>query len=410
MTVVQRQRSSNVEVRNLIAAAIDGANDELRRINLEIWNNPEVMFEEVKACKLITDWLEARGWAVERGVYGIKTAFEARFSVRPGGRTQVDALPEIGHACGHNLIATSSLASAVGVSAAMTSLNLPGTVVLMGTPAEETGGGKYIMANNGAWKDCDACIMTHGMPQFSTPVCITKASWKFRAKFHGKASHAAAAPWNGRNACDAIVMAYNGIGLLRQQISKSDSIQGVILSAGKAPNIIPDFSEGSFSLRSNNAPELELLRKRIIPVFEGAAATTGCTVELFWDALYEDVVTNMTLAERYRQYMITELGMRPEDMVPLDVAAIKYEQNGSSDMGNCTYITPGIQAMFRIDAQDMPHTPLFQKASGTDFSHAEALRAGKANAFIGIDVLIDDAFYGDVHAEWKDAMQKAGRL
>ncbi|KAL3421402.1 metallopeptidase [Phlyctema vagabunda] len=373
------------------------------------------MFQEVKACKLITDWLESRGWEIERAAYGLDTAFEAKFSVRKGGRTvcfnaEYDALPGIGHGCGHNLIATASLASAVGVSAALNNYNLPGTVILMGTPAEETGGGKYIMANNGAWKNVDVCMMTHGMPDFSTPLCVTKASWKFRAQFHGKSSHAAAAPWDGLNACDAIVMAYNGLSLLRQQIEKSDSIQGVIISAGKAPNIIPDYAEGSYSLRSTNSPKLEALRKRVIPVFEGAASATGCTVKLFWDALYEDVVTNRSLANRYRNYMINKLGMKAEDMLPLDEAERKYTQNGSSDMGNCTYIAPGIQAMFAINAADMPHTKLFCDAAGLDFAHQEAIRAGKANAFVGIDVLFDDKFFQAVKVEWEQAMKKAGRI
>ena len=138
------------------------------------------------------------------------------------------------------------------------------------------------MANHGAWKDCSVVLMTHAMPDFSTARTVTKASWKFRAKFHGKAAHAAAAPWNGNNACDAIVMAYNGLGLLRQQIQKTESIQSVILEAGKAPNIIPDYAEGSFSLRAFDSKALERLRSRVIPIFDGAAASTGCTVELFW--------------------------------------------------------------------------------------------------------------------------------
>ncbi len=158
----------------------------------------------------------------------------------------------------------------------------PGTLVVMGTPAEETGGGKWIMANHGAWKDVDVCIMTHPMPEFSTPLCLMKASMKFRAKFHGRAAHAGAAPWEGANACDAIVMAYNGLALLRQHIKKSESIQSVILSAGKAPNVIPDFAEGSYSLRGKNTAALESMKQRIIPIFEGAAAATGCRVELIW--------------------------------------------------------------------------------------------------------------------------------
>lgn len=160
--------------------------------------------------------------------------------------------------------------------------NVPGTLVVMGTPAEETGGGKWIMANHGAWKGFDACVMTHGMSDFHTPTANFRASWKMKAKFHGKTAHAAAAPWTGRNACDAIVQAYNGIALLRQQIEKTESIQGVILKAGTAPNLIPDYAEGAFSVRAINSPKLEALKKRTEPIFHSAAAATGCTVEVEW--------------------------------------------------------------------------------------------------------------------------------
>ncbi|THW53330.1 putative amidohydrolase amhX [Aureobasidium pullulans] len=398
-----------------VTTAIDNANEELRNINLQIWNNPEVMFEEFKAADLLSSWFESKSWTVKRGVYGIETAFEARFSVKEGGRTvcynaEYDALPGIGHACGHNLIATSTLASAIGVAAVMQEKQIPGTLVVMGTPAEETGGGKWIMANHGAWKDCDVCLMTHGMSSFSTPLFISKASWKFRAKFHGKGSHAAGAPWDGRNACDAIVHAYNGLALLRQHIGKDESIQGVILEAGKAPNVIPDYAEGSYSIRAKNSKGLYALKERIVPIFEGAAAATGCTVEVFWDALYEDVLSNRTLAERYRSYMLTELGLAAEDMISIDESLVKHAQNGSSDHGNCTYITPGIQALFSIKAEDMPHTPAFCEAAGKDFGHAEALRAGKANALIGLEVMLNDAFYQSVRVEWESSMKEAGRL
>lgn len=223
-------------------------------------------------------------------MYGIETAFEARFSTGQSqvqGRTigfnaEYDALPGVGHACGHNLIATSTLASAVGVEAVMKKLGFAGTVVVMGTPAEESGGGKWIMAKNGAWKDMDACVMTHGMADFSTPVCMTKASWKMKAAFHGKSAHAGAAPWTGINACDAIVQAYNGIALLRQQMAKDESIQGVITQAGKAANLIPDYAEGLFSVRAPTMKKLEGLRRRVAPIFDAAAQATGCRVELEW--------------------------------------------------------------------------------------------------------------------------------
>lgn len=256
----------------------------------QIYNHPEILFQEVKACKLLSDWFQGRGWKVTRAVYGIETAFEARFSLEQGqsqGRTvafnaEYDALPGLGHACGHNLIATSTLASAVGVEAAMKKFSLPGTLVVMGTPAEESGGGKWIMAKHGAWKGFDACVMTHGMPDFNTPVCMTNASWKMNVSFYGKSAHAAAAPWTGINACDAIVQAYNGIALLRQQIAKDESIQGVITQAGKAANLIPDYAEGLFSVRAPTMKRLDGLKNRVAPIFEAAAQATGCTVKLEW--------------------------------------------------------------------------------------------------------------------------------
>ncbi|KAJ5409070.1 hypothetical protein N7509_002953 [Penicillium cosmopolitanum] len=396
-----------------VSQAIDSASTELRRLNLEIWNNPELKFKEEKACKLLTEWLQSQGWTVNTGVYGISTAFEARFSVLGGGRTmcynaEYDALPEIGHACGHNLIATSTLASGVGVASAMKQFNIPGTLVIIGTPAEETGGGKYIMANNGAWKDCDIVIMTHPMPGFSSSQMLTKASWKFRAKFHGRGSHAGAAPWDGANACDAIVMAYNGLALLRQHVKKTESIQSIILEAGKAVNVIPDYSEGHFSLRAEDSVSVEKLRERVIPIFHSAAAATGCTVELFWDALYEDVVNNMALANRYTNYMLNGLDFDPAEFVD-PATQPKAAMGGSSDFGNCSYLKPGIQTLFKINATNMPHTPEFQQAAGSEYAHTEALRAGKANAMVGIDVLLNDEFYQAAQREWESSMEARGR-
>lgn len=164
---------------------------------------------------------------------------------------------------------------------------VPGTLVVMGTPAEESGGGKWIMAKHGAWKGFDACVMTHGMANFSTPLCITRASWKVSARFHGHAAHAAAAPWNGRNACDAIVQAYSAIAMLRQCIEKDQSIQGVILEAGKAANIIPDYAEGAFSIRARNVKSLNELKAKFEPIFEAAAAATGCTAQVDWQVTWQ---------------------------------------------------------------------------------------------------------------------------
>ncbi|PCG94220.1 Peptidase M20D, amidohydrolase, predicted [Penicillium occitanis (nom. inval.)] len=393
-----------------VSAAIDNASEELRRI----FNNPELIFHEFKACKLLSDWCESRGWSVKRGVYGLETAFEARFSVGTGGRTvcfnaEYDALPGLGHACGHNLIATSSVASAIAIETIMKRHSVNGTVILMGTPAEESGGGKWIMANHGAWKGVDACVMTHGMPSFSTPLCLTKASWKIRAKFHGLAAHAATAPWKGRNACDAIVNAYTAISMLRQHLEKGQSIQACILEAGKASNIVPEYAEGVFSIRAPTMKKLDELRARFEPIFGAAADATGCTVKLEWTALYEDVVSNNTLAEQYRQYMLRHLGLTPEQMPTLAASRIAHDQPGCSDFGSCSYICPGIQPMFEIKASDFPHSIGFRDAASGDFAHQEALRAGKANALICLDVLMNDEFAEVMRNEFIDAMKERGR-
>ncbi|KAJ9151758.1 Peptidase M20 domain-containing protein 2 [Pleurostoma richardsiae] len=412
--VVQDSHLQPAEVIDEVVTAIDDANKELRRLNLGIFNHPELAFGEVEACKLLSDWFEARGWSVSRGVYGVETAFEARFSVKEGGRTvcfnaEYDALPGMGHACGHNLIATSSIASAIGVEAVMKARNLPGTLVVMGTPAEESCAGKWIMAKNGAWRGFDACVMSHGMANFSTPLCCTKASWKLKARFRGKTAHAATGPWTGRNACDAIVHAYNGIALLRQHLAKGESIQGVILEAGKVSNLIPDFSEGSFSVRAPDIKRANALRARVERIFEAAADSTGCKVELDWNALYEDVVSNGMLAEQYRQYMLKHLGMEPNKMLPLDEARIAHDQPGCSDFGSCSYICPGIQVMFEIKAADLPHSIGFLEAAEGEFAHGEALRAGKANALICLDVLMNDEFAAEMKAEFVKSMKEAGR-
>ncbi|CAI7567161.1 unnamed protein product [Penicillium pancosmium] len=397
-----------------IVTAVSSASDELSRLSLEIFNNPETRFEEFKACALLSNWLESRGWKVRRGVYGLKTAFEAKFSVLDGGRTvcfnaEYDALPGLGHACGHNLIAISSLASAISLEHVLREHHLPGTIVIMGTPGEESGGGKWIMAKNGAWQGFDACVMTHGMRDFSTPLCLTKASWKVTARFKGLAAHAATAPWKGLNACDAIVHAYAAISMLRQHLEKGSSIQGCILEAGKASNIIPDYSEGLFSIRAPTMQKLEELKSRFEPIFAAAAAATGCSVELDWTALYEDVVSNDTLAEQYRNYMIQHLGMEPEQLPTLEESRVLYDQPGCSDFGSCTYICPGIQAMFSIEATDFPHSIGFREASCGRFAHKEALRAGQANALISLDILTNDEFAEGVKKEFIDTMKNAGR-
>lgn len=221
--------------------------------------------------------------------FGLQTAFLAEYG--SGGRVvtfnvEYDALPGIGHACGHNLIATGSLAAFLGVVAAMKAHPIAGRVRALGTPAEEGGGGKIKLIDAGAYSDVDACLMTHPFAAALIPppfkgiaytTCV--ASAKFGFTFTGKPAHAAAAPHEGVNALDAAVLAYNGLSVLRQQIKPDQRIQVVILKGGEAPNIITPMSELSLNVRGSSIEETRVLQQRVRNCFEGAALATGCSVE-----------------------------------------------------------------------------------------------------------------------------------
>lgn len=256
---------------------------------LKIHEHPELCYEEFKAHDNITAFLREQGLTVTPHAFGLQTAFLAEYGT--GGRVvtfnvEYDALPGIGHACGHNLIATGSLAAFLGVVAAMKSHHIAGRVRALGTPAEEGGGGKIKLIDAGAYKDVDASLMTHPMAAGLIPeathgiaygTCV--ASAKFKASFTGKPSHAAAAPHDGINALDAAVLAYNGLSMLRQQIRPDQRIQVVILEGGDRPNIITPKSVLDLNVRSSALEDTRVLQQRVRKCFEGAAVATGCTVE-----------------------------------------------------------------------------------------------------------------------------------
>lgn len=237
----------------------------------------------------ITAMLQELGFTVTKHAYGLQTSFVAEYG--SGGRVvafnaEYDALPKIGHACGHNLIATASIGAFLGVAAALKELKLPGRVRLIGTPAEEEGGGKLHIIEAGAYEAVDACLMVHPaahkrFPDGVTGVayCKSSANVKFRAHFIGKPAHAATAPWQGINALDAVCLAYNGVSMLRQQIQSYERIHGVIVEGGTRPNVITASASVDYYCRSTTLDEAEALKDRVIKCFDGAATATGCSVE-----------------------------------------------------------------------------------------------------------------------------------
>ncbi|KAF8954448.1 hypothetical protein BGZ46_002913, partial [Entomortierella lignicola] len=312
-----------------------------------------------------------------------------------------DALPGIGHACGHNLIAISGLATAIGLKAVIEKFHLSAQVKLFGTPAEETFGGKIAMLNKGAFENVDVCMMLHGAnadvvyPNFLALDTV-------EVEFFGKASHASASPWEGINALDAAVLAYTNIGLMRQQMKPSQRVHGIINDGGKAANIIPDYTKSLYTVRAPKYSEVKVLKKRVEAIFKGAAVSTGCTYALKWGVPYKDILTNDPLARKFEHYMNAqglEYPSKQEQMSKL---------SGSTDMGNLTYALPGIHPMFNIlnlvgkDDNSMGlHTTAFANAAAQPVGHLATLRAAKGLAMTGVECILDDEFLQSVKKEFE---------
>lgn len=272
-----------------ICSAIDICREELKAVNHTIHDNPELGYKEIIAHDTITTFLEAQGFNVTRHAYGLDTAFEAELG--EGGRlvifcAEYDALPDIGHACGHNLIATASIASFVALAEVVKKTGIKGRVRILGTPAEEGGAGKVKLLEAGAFSgDVAAAIMMHPTANHSFPpgyIALAGvkfiASLKFRVEFHGRTAHAGGEPWQGLNAVDAAVSAYTSISMLRQHIHPDERIHGVIEDGGNVPNVIPDYSRVNYYIRSPTNERAHLLLARVMACFEAAAKATGCTL------------------------------------------------------------------------------------------------------------------------------------
>ncbi|OCF38398.1 hypothetical protein I317_07828, partial [Kwoniella heveanensis CBS 569] len=315
---------------------IESRGPELVELSSYLTENPELGYEEFKAHAKLTEYLSQEGFDVS-GYPHMPTAFRASYTHGSGGRifglnSEYDALPAIGHACGHNLIAVSGIAALVAMRRAMQEHNLPGTVVLLGTPAEEGGGGKIKLLKAGAYEDLGACMMLHPGPGLPGQGGIGPSLARLRVviDFHGKPAHAAAAPWEGLNALDAAVNAYVGISTLRQQLKPTTRIHGVISNGGgTAPNIIPARTQMIYAIRAETAGAVESTTKKIIDCVEGAARMAQCTVDMEFSDMYRDLVNDKALAYEYVSAM--------DQMYGYKVRTIFDPANGigaSTDFGN----------------------------------------------------------------------------
>ncbi len=395
---------SSEEQKQAICAAIDEAAPFLCEIADTIHSNPELGFKEVQSSKLLVEALERFGAKVDRGVAGMDTAFLGRLSGRAahpcvGLVCEYDALPNIGHACGHNLIGTSAVAAVAGLKAVAG--DLPGTIVVMGSPAEEGGGGKIFLLERGALDDVDVALGVH--PRSAANFVATQpgtggslARAVLHLEFFGKAAHAAVNPHDGINALDAMIQFYNGVAALRQQLRSDTRIHGVITHGGDAPNVIPDHTAARFYIRARDIEYMQNALDRVKNVAEGAALQTGCRVEMSHpDPTYEDTRPNLTLGKAFRQNM-EALGMQVETTESRDAA--------STDFGNISQRKPAVSAKFSIVDERVPgHSVAFRDAAGSEYGRQAMLRIAKAYALTAYDVLTNPALFEAAKAEFAGA-------
>ena len=269
-----------IEPKHAIRSRVESSRDALTGLSHVIWDNPELAFEEEIASDACATLLDANGFTVTKGVSGMDTAFVAEYGSGPlvvGICSEIDALPGMGHACGHNMIAAAGVGAGLGLAQVADDLGI--TVRVLGTPAEEDGGGKIIMVEEGAFDGVHVAMMVHPSPRESD-VFPTLASSGCTYHFHGKPAHASTSPHVGINAGDAMTMAQVGIGLLRQQLEPGDQIHGIITGGGLAPNIIPHHSTADYMWRAPSLEALHKLEERVHRCFEAGALATGATLEI----------------------------------------------------------------------------------------------------------------------------------
>ena len=385
-------------VKERIEQAVDRLSDELESLSRRIHDNPELAYQEVKASGWLADFLAGHDFQVERAVAGVETAF--RGTIETGGGPTVailceyDALPSIGHACGHNVIAMSGAGAGAALAAVRDALP-PGRIQVIGTPAEEGGGGKVKLIEGGVFRDVDAALMIHGFDRWvlhQDLLGIVRVGFEFS----GKAAHAAMDPWEGVNALDAVIQTFNNVSMLRQQMRPDARIHGIVTQGGAAPNIIPEVAACTFYVRSPRLDYMWDLRRRVIACAEGAAVATGCAVRVIdFEAPYEPLRRNDTLLGVFRSNMAA--------VGAVESPAIA-DRLGSSDIGNVSQVVPAIQPMVQIAPPGTPiHSRAFEAAAVSPLARQGLCQAAKVMAMTAYDLLADPGLVKHARAEFEAA-------
>jgi amidohydrolase len=369
-----------LELKQRANAAIDERRDEWIRISSTLHANPEIAFQEHKSAALLCDALEAHGLAVTRGYGGLETAFCAEAKGAGDGPTiallaEYDALPKLGHACGHNIIATSSIAAGVALHKVIG--ELAGRVLVLGTPAEEGGGGKLILLENSAFDGIDAAMMVH--PAAWTMTTRTSlASSRLTLEFTGLASHAAAAPEDGINALEAVILTFNGVNALRLHLKPDARVHGIITRRRRG-EYHPGYAAAQF-VCARPAGICDEVLQRVIQCAEAASIATGAQLKYTVKPGYKNMIPNQVMARLFAENW-RAIGVEVHDPRP-------NERMGSTDMGNVSQVVPSLHPYLAIAPDGTAgHSVEFREASISPNGHEGLLKAAKGMAMTTIDLL-----------------------
>lgn len=391
----------DAEVRQLkdqACAAIDTAAQTLIDVSHDIHDHPEQNYAEFFASELLARTSQANGIDVELGAYSSGTGFSGDIGTGPTVciMSEYDALPDIGHGCGHNVIAAAGLGAAIGLSKIAASAG--GRLRYMGTPAEEGGGGKILMAQNGALEGVDIAMMVHSADADLTTIDAI-ALQQLLVEYFGEEAHAAAAPHRGRNALDAAVLGYMNVAALRQHILPTERVHGIFLKAGEKPNIVPREASTEWYVRSDTISTLNDLKPRVLAALISSGPACGCSAEHQWiGSPYADMVTNNTLSASYAANA-TMLGR-----TVADPRVGGHRVVGSTDMGNVSHLVPSIHPMIAsAPSGSSIHTLAFAKHSRGELADQAVIDGAKAMAMTAIDFWTSTERQMAVAAEFRAA-------
>jgi amidohydrolase len=388
------------EMTQEVCQAIDAVAHLLIGLSTEIHKAPELSFEEHRAVRLICETMSEARFKIEEGIAGLKTAFRATHPAQSPGPTiaflsEYDALPGVGHACGHNIIA----ATAVGAALAVGKIKerLPGTLQLIGCPAEERYGGKIIMAEKGVFNGIDVAMMIHPEAKNSgTPRHLTLVPLEI--SFEGKSSHASAAPEQGINALSSVIQTFNSLNALREHLSSDASIHGIITKGGERTNIVPEFAQCHFSIRSTNIAHRNELEEKVKNCARGAALAMGCKVNFsYFDRVYDPMRVNASLDRAFLKNL---------SFLGANVTTDVEQARGSTDAANVSQLVPLLHASVAITSEGIKlHTKEFAEAASSETGMQAMIRAAKALSMTAVDVFASENLFNQIREDFLKARE-----